>query len=158
MFYLVNHFKRAFGFFKCQVCLSRWTSALSWAKKNQAGRLGYKYGQICKSAGCEGSGHRIYVKPYELVSSRRKLRIFLYKSYKSLYDLQWYNVIIFQIFETDPSYERKSKKTKGEHKRSNCEMCNLLGGGRHCFQMDRSARYRQANEASEAYRNQPDLV
>ena len=73
MFYLVNHFKRAFGFFKCQVCLSRWTSSLAWAKKTDSGRIGYRYGQICKSAGCEGSGHRIYVKPYELVSSIRKM-------------------------------------------------------------------------------------
>ena len=77
MFYLVNHFKRAFGWFKCQVCLKRWTSGVCWAKKADSGRIGYKYGQICKSEGCEGSGHRIYVKPYDLVSSRRKLRIFL---------------------------------------------------------------------------------
>ena len=68
----------------------------------------------------------------------------------------------FQIFETDPEYEDKTKdrKVKGEfagpHIRSNCEMCNLLGV--HCFQRERSARFRQANEASAAYQNQPDLV
>ena len=73
---MANHFKRAYGFFKCQVCLSRWTSSLAWAKKTDSGRIGYRYGQICKSVGCEGSGHRIYVKPYELVSSRCKLWMF----------------------------------------------------------------------------------
>ena len=64
-----------------------------------------------------------------------------------------------QIFLSDPNFPPPIKrKTKGDHIRENCEMCNLLGGGKICFQMERSARWRQANEASEAYRNQPDLV
>jgi len=130
MFYMANHFKRAYGFFKCQVCLSRWTSSLAWAKKTDSGRIGYRYGQICKSVGCEGSGHRIYVKPYEL------------------------------IFLTDPDFEPKTKnwQPKRDHIAENCEMCNMLGGRKNCFQLNRSAKWRQANEASAAYQNQPDLV
>jgi len=129
--------KKAFGTFKCQVCLSKWSSSLAWAKKTDAGRIGYRYGQICKSIGCEGSGHRIYVRPYDL------------------------------IFYDDPdASDRLAKKSAvrkknihGDHIAENCEMCILLGGGRKCFHFNRNARFQEANEASAAYnfKHEPDL-
>lgn len=126
--------EKAFGTFKCQVCLSKWSSSLAWAQKNESGRVGYKYGQICKSAGCEGAGHRIFVRPHEL------------------------------LFYLDPDdRERLQNKgprkgaTLGDHIKENCEMCIRLGDGKSCFQMERSRRWRQANHASAAYsyKNEP---
>ena len=148
----MNHFKKAFGTFKCQVCLSKWSSSLAWAKKTDSGSIGYRYGQICKSVGCEGSGHRIYVRPFDLVSS--KLSWFFF----------WYH---FQIFYDDPdASDRLAKKNAvrkrnihGDHIAENCEMCILLGGGRKCFHFNRNARFKEANEASAAYnfKHEPDL-
>jgi len=126
--------EKAFGTFKCQVCLSKWTSTLAWAQKNESGRVGYKFGQICKAAGCEGAGHKIFVRPHEL------------------------------LFYNDPDdQDRLNKKGPrkgpvniyGDHIREKCEMCILLGNGKSCFQMVRSSQWRQANKASAAYKSEP---
>ena len=47
----------------------QWQSGLSWAKRTDSGRVGYKYGQICRECGInERDGKTIYVRPFELVS------------------------------------------------------------------------------------------
>ena len=49
----------------------QWQSGLSWAKRTDSGRVGYKYGQICRECGInERDGKTIYVRPFELVSIR----------------------------------------------------------------------------------------
>ena len=63
----MNHYKKARGFFRCQVCLIKWQSGLAWAKLSETRRIIYKYGQVCR--GCGDDGHTIYVRPYDLVCS-----------------------------------------------------------------------------------------
>ena len=51
----------------CSLWLVEWQSGLAWAKITDTGRIGYKFGQICREC-THGDGCLIYVRPYDIVS------------------------------------------------------------------------------------------